>query len=52
MELEFYKYEDDYKVYLDGVREKLNKVAEGWVSGAEGPLLGRDAQGLPGGSLV
>lgn len=29
-ELEFYKYETDYKVLLSGVRDKINAVAEGW----------------------
>ena len=31
VELEFYKYEGDYKVHLEGVRDKLNQVAEGWT---------------------
>lgn len=29
-ELEFYKYETDYKVLLGNVRDKINTVAEGW----------------------
>ena len=30
-ELEFYKYDGDYKPMLEGVRNTLNDVAESWT---------------------
>lgn len=43
-QLEFYKYEGDFKPYLEDVRDKLNEVAANWSREQKDHCLGETEQ--------
>ena len=43
-ELEFYKYDGDYKPLLEGVRDNLNEVASSWDRDQKDHCLGETEQ--------